>query len=32
VNAVDSSFGGDSFLIESSIGSNVNYWLAYVAP
>jgi hypothetical protein len=32
VNAFDASLGGDSFVIESQMGSTVTYWLGYVAP
>jgi hypothetical protein len=32
VNAIDSTYGGDSFVIESTMGSTTNYWVGYVAP
>jgi hypothetical protein len=30
VNAVDSTFGGNAFVIESLSGSNAGYWVGYV--
>jgi hypothetical protein len=30
VNYVESSYGGEPFLIESTLGGETNYWLGYV--
>ena len=30
VNAIDSQFGGDAFVVESAAGSNQGFWLGYV--
>jgi hypothetical protein len=30
VNAIDPAYGGDAFLLESTLGGEANYWLGYV--
>jgi hypothetical protein len=32
VQSFDATYGGDSFVVESTMGSTTNYWVGYVAP